>query len=1587
MTAGATQQLTATTRDANGNALTGRTITWASSNTAVLTVSASGSPATVTAVGVGTATITATSESVSSSPTPTITVNPIPVASVTVTLAPTSITAVGTSQATATTLDGNGGTLTGRVVTWSSDNTGVATVSSTTGLVTAVSAGTANIIGTSEGKTGSASLTVTPAPVATVTLNPASANLVLGISPSQQLTAVLKDANGNVLSGRTVTWSSNNTSAAAVDVNGLVTAVGAGSATITATSEGKTGTSSITVTLAPVATVAVTFAASSVQAGQTTQATAATRDANGNLLTGRAISWSSDNQAVATVSVTGVVTAVAVGSANIIATSEGKTGSATATVTPVPVASVNVTLTPNSITAVGTAQAAAATLDANGAALTGRAVTWNSLNPAIATVSADGVVSAVAVGTANITATSEGTTGSATITVTPAPVATIALSPPSVTIVSGGAQQLTATLEDAHHNVLTGRTIEWNTDGPGIATVSSTGLVAALSPGVATIIAVGEGKIGSTVVTVTPIPVATVNVSLASTSIVAGQTTQATATTSDAGGNTLTGRSITWTSNNTSVATVSSTGLVTSVAAGTAQITAISETRSGQATLTVTPVPVATVSVSPASATVVVGSTQQLTATTKDVGGGTLAGRAVAWSSTDIAIASVDVNGLVTAHAVGSATITATSEGKTGSSLITVTPVPVATVTVSLTPNSITAVGTAQAAAVTLDANGAALSGRVVSWSSSNNSVATVSALGVVSAVAVGTANITATSEGKTGSAPLTVTPAPVATVTVNPPSATVFQGASEQLSVVLEDAHHNVLSGRTVAWSSNSAVATVLTNGLVTAASGTMGTTTITAMSEGQTGTSLITVSQVPVASISVSLSPGTVALGQNAQASATLRDAGDNVLTGRFVTWTSDNTTVATVSSAGVVTALAVGTAHITGASGGQTGSATLTVTPIPVASVSVSLAASPIQIGQTTQATATTRDANNNALTGRVIVWSSDNNGVATVSATGVVTAIAAGGANIIATSETKTGSAAVTVVPIPVSAVTLSAPTTPVVLGQTQQLTATPKDASGNALTGRTVNWISSSPAILSVSSASSVSTASGATITVTAAGVGTAIITVTSESAPSVSTPVITVNPIPVASVTVSPLSATLVLGVTPTQQLSATLKDANNIVLTGRVVTWTSSNPSAATVDANGFVTAAGGGSTTITATSETKTGTSAITVTVPVATVTVNPPSATLTIGLTHQLVATLKDINNNTLTGRAVTWSSGTPTIATVSSTGLVTAVAAGTAVITATSEGKSGTSSITVTQIPVASVSVSLSATPIQVGQTSQATATTFDASNSVLTGRVVTWSSGNSAVATVSPAGVVTAVGVGTTTIIGTSEGKAGNATITVIPVPVGSVTVSPATATVIAGATQQLSAETRDANNVVVTDRAVSWSSSNAAVATVSSAGLVTAVSVGGATITATSEGKSGTSSITVIPVPVASVTVALSPNSITAVGTSQATATTLDGNGGVLAGRAVAWASSDLAVATVSPAGLVTAVGVGTSSITATSEGKNGSATLTVTQAPVASVSVSPPTATVVQGGSEQLSVTLKDAHGNVLDPLCDMVVKWRPHR
>src|SRR3989442_540148 len=545
---------------------------------------------------------------------------------------------------------------------------------SSSGLYTAGSAPGGYVVRASAvGITGQAILAVNNASVASVVVSPASANMSVG--GTTQLSATPKDAAGNVLAGRLVTWTSSSSAIATVSAGGLVSGAAVGSATITATSEGQSASATITVANLPVASVLVSPTAPNAYVGGSVQLTATPKDANGNPLSGRAVSWTTSNSAVATVSAGGLVTGLVVGSATITATSEGQSGTAAVTVSTVPVASVVVSPASANMSVGGTTQLSATPKDAAGNVLAGRLVTWTSSSSAIATVSAGGLVSGAAVGSATITATSEGRSASATITVANLPVASVLVSPTAPNMYVGGSVQLTATPKDANGNPLSGRAVSWTTSNSAVATVSAGGLVTGLVVGSATITATSEGQSGTAAVTVSTVPVASVVVSPASANMSVGGTTQLSATPKDAAGNVLAGRLVTWTSSSSAIATVSAGGLVSGAAVGAATITATSEGQSASATITVATVPVAAVAMSPATAAVLVGATVQFTATLLDAAGNVLSGRSVTWASTGPAVATPSSTGLVTGVAPGAVTITATSEGQTGSAAVIVNPV------------------------------------------------------------------------------------------------------------------------------------------------------------------------------------------------------------------------------------------------------------------------------------------------------------------------------------------------------------------------------------------------------------------------------------------------------------------------------------------------------------------------------------------------------------------------------------------------------------------------------------------------------------------------------------------------------------------------------------------------------------------------------------------------------------------------------------------------------------------------------------------------------------------------------------------------
>ena len=559
---------------------------------------------------------------------------------------------------------------------------------------------------------------------------------------------------------------------------------------------------------------------------------------------------------------------------------------------------------------------------------------------------------------------------------------------------------------------------------------------------------------------------------------------------------------------------------------------------------------------------------------------------------------------------------------------------------------------------------------------------------------------------------------------------------------------------------------------------------------------------------------------------------------------------------------------------------------------------------------------------------VTWMpSSNPSIATVDGSGVVTAVGPGLATISCKTNDGgfTAQCVVTVTNEIVHPTSVSVAPTTLSLsvgGAAGNLTATvlPSNA-----TDQTVTWSSSNTSVATVS-------ASGV---VTAVGPGSATISCKTTDGAILSNPSCTVTVTqPPTGLTVSPTTLSLSVGGT-TGSLTATVTPSN---ASNKTVTWSTSNALVATVSSTGVVTAAGPGSATITATSNANsalTATCDVTVILHPTGVAVSPTTASLEVGGNTTLTATVSPSN---ATDQTVTWSSSNASVATVSASGVVTAVGPGTATISCkTNDGaKASSPSCTVTVIQhVTGVALDYSTLNLNVRDTSTLKATVSPAN---ATDKTVTWSSDDESVAKVSTSGVVTAVGPGTATItVKTNDGGwTDTCVVTVSTVPVTGISLSPATFSVVIGSTYRVTAKISPTN---ATDLSVTWESSDPSIATVDSNGVVKGVATGTATITATTTDGgyvgSSTATVTNVPPPTAVAGVSLDKTTLTlAVGDNfTLTATVSPSNA---ANKSVTWSSSDASVATVNN-GVVTAVGVGTATITVTTNDGGRTAACVVT--------------------------------------------------
>ena len=503
-----------------------------------------------------------------------------------------------------------------------------------------------------------------------------------------------------------------------------------------------------------------------------------------------------------------------------------------------------------------------------------------------------------------------------------------------------------------------------------------------------------------------------------------------------------------------------------------------------------------------------------------------------------------------------------------------------------------------------------------------------------------------------------------------------------------------------------------------------------------------------------------------------------------------------------------------------------------------------------------------------------------------------------------------------------------------MGAPQQFTAVATYSNGTSFdVTATSAWTSGTP---------SVATVNATTGLARGVAIGTSVVTAAYGGLAGSATLAVTAATL--TSIAVTPATASVPVGLKRTFVATGAYSDGTSVNISN-VVTWTSGTPAVATVVSPGVATGVSVGAATITATLGAISGSATLTVTAATLTsIVVTPLTASVPIGLTRTFVATGAYSDGTSVNiSNIVTWTSGTPAVATVVSPGVATGQSVGIVMITASLGAVSGSATLTVTAATLTSIAVTPLTASVPKGLTRTFVATgTYSDATSVNISNIVTWTSGNITVATILSPGIATGQSVGTAAITATLGAISGSATLTVTPATLTSIAVTPAAASVPMGLTRTFVANgTYSDASIVNISNIVTWTSGAIAVATVASPGVATGLSVGAATITATQGAVSGSATLTVTAATLTSIAVTPLTASVVIGGIRIFVANgTYSDLSVVNISNIVTWTSGSIAVATVVSPGAATGVSVGTATITATLGAAFGSATLTVTAIP-----------------------------------------------
>ena len=1087
----------------------------------------------------------------------------------------------------------------------------------------------------------------------------------------------------------------------------------------------------------------------------------------------------------------------------------------------------------------------------------GASVTWQTSQPAVATITTQGDVTGMGEGVAQLSAVYQGVTGSTSVNVGPPALLNLTVGPNQSSLPVGESEQLTATgnYSDGTVQNLT-QSATWSSSAPGVAAITAGGLATAVTAGTSSLSATMTSITSSATLTVTSAALVSIAVTPGNASIAAGNTQQfaATGTYSDGSAQNLTSTAA-WSSSAPGVATITPGGLATGVKTGQSSLSATLGSITGSAALAVTAPVLVSIAVTPGNASIAVGTKQQFTATGtySDASTQNLTSTA-AWSSSAPSVATISdasgSQGLATTAGLGTTTMQATSGAINGSTPLTVTAGFVLTGSLNTARASHTS--TVLNNGMVLIAGG--YNGNVLASAELYNPATgtftptgslktarlyhTATLLNNGRVLIVGgnaeNGNILASAElynPATG----TFTPTGSLNTARELHTATMIQGAMINGMVLIAGGQgsggalasaelYNPTTGTFAATGSlNTArlyhTATLLNDGTVLIAGGYDNNGNISASAElynpaTATFTPTLSLNTARYRHTATLLNSGMVLIagGEDSNGNALASAELYNPAAGSFAIDGSLNT----ARILHTATLLNNGTDLMTG---GYGSSAYLTAAELNDPATETFAPTGSLNIGRYLH----TASLLNNGMN---LIAGGDNSSGYLASAelyeTGTLTP-----PNLVSIS------------------VSPSSPTVPLDTGQQLIATGTFSDGSTEQLASLT--WSSSNPAAVGITGDASNMGAAYAL-----GKGGTATVSACAGSVCGSTT--VTVGPPALVSIAVSPANGIIPAGESLPFAATGTYSDGSKKNLTASV-TWSLSDPYVAMIAAGGMATGWAMGTTSISATSGSVTGTANLTV-IPAAVVGLNITPATLfmSVGSSLQLqaIATLSDGSTREMNAN-VAWSLQGTGIATVSSAGIVTADQVGAATILAQTSGFTASASLTVA--PVSALNIVPATLSLAPGTSSQlqAIATLSDGRMQDLTA-IIAWSSTQPGIASVSSGGLVTALQVGSTTILAGGNGVTGSVSLTVAAPTALNIVPSPLSMVLGSSSQLQAMATLSDGTTENITGTGtVAWSSAQPGIASVNSGGMATANQVGATTILAEAGGVTGSVSVTVTP--------------------------------------------------------------------------------------------------------------------------------------